>query len=317
MIDPTNAKNALQEFETKRIQLKKGSVLTYLIVVLLPIISALFLLRAGTSGPTFFVPFIIACLFAAGTYFFKIHEPFRALKENMKAILLGQFMEVYHPDIQYRYTPSKKDVKRIIKASKLVSADHYYEEDVLHGTLGNGAFYISEIHLKRQSGKTTVTSFKGILFTMTIPGKNFPKSLIQSKMGFLSQLFKDFIKNEDYGFWYDTNDKQGFEKELSPLLPFIRHLMTAHRDVRIKTEGNTVTLLLGSDMKFLDDPKPQLEKSFFDPEYYDQLGIQLNSLLFIVESFVHGLEQTEIEERLELKALEYAKALSSNSHGKS
>ncbi|MFT4568899.1 MAG: hypothetical protein ACI9FN_003869 [Saprospiraceae bacterium] len=230
----------------------------------------------------------------------------------MKALLLAEFMKVHHPAIQYRYSQEKKDVKRIVRVSNLINADSYIEEDVLEGTIKDGSFYISEINLKRKSAKTTITVFKRILFTMTIPGKNFPASQIQSKMGFLSQLFTGFQENKEPGFWYDTVDNLQFEKELKPLLPFISHLMKTQGDVRIKTKGDNITLMLESNMKFLDDPKPRLEKSFVDPTYYDQLGIQLDSLLFIVESFVNGLKSTEIVKRLELKAIEFANLHSSN-----
>ena len=52
-----------------------------------------------------------------------------------------------------------------------------------------------------------------------------------------------------------------------------------------------------------------LNQSFFNQEYNVELGRQLNTLLFIVESFANNLEKSEIVERLELKVLEKVKNL--------
>jgi len=44
-----------------------------------------------------------------------------------------------------------------------------------------------------------------------------------------------------------------------------------------------------------------------DEAYYQKIGEQINSLLFIVEAFAGKLDKKEVIERLELKELEYRK----------
>jgi hypothetical protein len=112
-------------------------------------------------------------------------------------------------------------------------------------------------------------------------------------------------KNEEFDFYYDTKDEKRFNEELGFLFPFIRHLHQKQGDIRIKTEGNEIILLIESKMKFLDDPKPNVDRTFLDEKYFENMGKQMNSLLFIMESIVNEMDKTEIEERLELKSLAY------------
>jgi len=231
--------------------------------------------------------------------------PFNDLKYKVRASLLQEFMEIYHPKISYHYQPKKDQVKEIINTSKLVSCNQYYEEDVITGTANDINFYLSEIKLQTSSGKSTVTVFKGMMFKLKIPGRNFPKAQIQSKPGLLKKMFGNFVENKEFGFWYDTYEPEKFEKQLGAFFPFIRHLIQQQKDIRIKTDGKEITILMKSDMKFLDDPKPRLSKSFKNELYYQKIGQQVNSLLFIVEAFAGKLDKKEVIERLELKELEY------------
>ena len=144
-----------------------------------------------------------------------------------------------------------------------------------------------------------------MLFKIKIPGRNFPTAQIQSKPGLLKKMFSNFVEKPNFGFWFDTPDQQKFNKALGSFFPFIRHLIQQQKDIRIHTHGNEITILMKSDMKFLDDPKPQLNKSFKDEKYYQRIGQQINSLLFIVEAFAGKLDKQEVIERLELKELEY------------
>lgn len=309
MIDPEVARRKLKKFEDQRISLNSKSTLTYSIISILLILGIIISIVNQLSWPSLLIPIILAVGISSAIYYFSLYKPFFYLKSQVKASILKEFMTCFHPKIDYKYHPSKKDVRRIIEGTNLIRANEFYEEDVIIGKLEGAEFYLSEIDLKRDSGKTTITLFKGLLFNLTIEEKDFPLSQIQSKMGFLSRMFNGFKKNEEFDFWFDSQDMTIFYEELSPLFPFIQHLIRTHGDVRIKTAGSSITIMVESKMKLLDEPKLKMNYSFFNPIYYDQIAVQINSLLFIVESFVLGLEQTEIKERLESKALEYAKRI--------
>ncbi len=244
---------------------------------------------------------IIGSLVAGVT---EIATPWKRIKHSFKSSVLADFMTRFHPGVEYEYSPKRKRVKSILKESKLVSASNFFEQDVIQGRHRSSQFYLSEIHLKQNSGKSSHTVFKGILFNFTIPGKNFPKSRIQTKANLLKRWFSGFVRDPQYGFWYESEDMPQFLEEMKVLFPFIRHLMDHQGDVRLKAEGNEITLLLESDMKFLDDPKPKLGRSFDSQTYFQNIGQQVNSLLYILDAMVDGLDTSEIEDRLELSALE-------------
>ena len=56
----------------------------------------------------------------------------------------------------------------------------------------------------------------------------------------------------------------------------------------------------------MDDPEPNLKKSLLNNLYVENFAKQLNSLLYLVETLANNLNSQEIEERLQLKVLEYA-----------
>jgi len=182
-----------------------------------------------------------------------------------------------------------------------------HEEDVLVGKHLGANFYISELNLSKKSGKRLIKVFSGILFDITIPGKDFPKAEIRSgtsKRFNLNNLLGKVEHNDEFNFYYDTDDHQKFEKELGPLFPFIQHLSRSNGKLKIKTELNRIVIMMDSHMKFLDSPTFRLKTSFFNEVYNQELSMQLNTLFFIVESFANNLEKSEIVERLELKVLE-------------
>ena len=292
---------------------KSGKISMWLILmpVAVFLISAFLFLNKGNIAPVFFTTFFTTVI-SFLIYSFAIKSPFQRLHNQLKELLLKEFMSNHHPELQYSYFYDSQNGRDIIRKSGLIRADIYREEDVIKGSFKEASFYISEVHLldeRRQSKNTTetVTVFKGLLFTLRIPGKNFPTSQIESQHGFLSRIFSGFIENKEFNFWYDTEDFELFDLKLKPLFPFIKYLIERQGDVRIKTFGDEITILLESDMKFLDDPKPRLNKSFLDKTYYENIGKHINSLLFIAESFINNLSISEIEERLELKALELVK----------
>ncbi len=280
--------------------------------------------KSGWVGPlAFFIPLmlIIASSFISmqlalfvgmgsvllSMFFYSVLIPFDELKVQVREYLLKEFMKIYHPNISYRYQPNKNQVKDFIDSSRLIDCNEYEEEDVIRGKANNIDFYLSEIKLSQKNGKSSTKVFQGILFKLQIPGRRFPNAQIQSKPGLLKKMFGSFSENRLFKFWYDTDDQEKFEKELGPFFPFIRHLILNQKDIRIRTKNDSITIMMKSDMKFLDDPKPSLNRSFKDELYYQKIGQQINSLLFIVEAFAGKLDKKEVIERLELKEIEYRK----------
>ncbi len=305
MSNSDNFEKKINALDEQRAELYKKTTWAFPMALIFPI--AVLMMTAITVPEAAMVLGSISAAFSAMVYYFLISVPFGYLKSIVRAYLLQEFMSIYHPNISYRYQPEKNQVEHIIRTSKLVSCNQYDEEDVIKGTANNINFYLSEINLKTSSGKSTTTVFQGMLFKIKIPGRRFPSARIQSKPGLLKKMFSNFVEKPLFGFWYDTNDREKFEQELGPFFPFIRHLIQQQRDIRISTEGNEITILMKSNMKFLDDPKPQLGRSFKDEAYYKKIGEQINSLLFIVEAFAGKLDKKEVIERLELKELEYRK----------
>ncbi|WP_235299671.1 hypothetical protein [Portibacter marinus] len=64
-----------------------------------------------------------------------------------------------------------------------------------------------------------------------------------------------------------------------------------------------------SEINFMDEPKPDLRKSFRENEYYQNMTRHLNSFLFIIKSLAENKSEIEIEKQLELNILEYAERL--------
>jgi len=62
-------------------------------------------------------------------------------------------------------------------------------------------------------------------------------------------------------------------------------------------------------MDFLDNPDANIKKPFADKQYVENFTKQINSALFLVETFANKLNSGEIEDRLELRLMEYANSL--------
>ncbi len=296
--------SSISELEDERLALlekRDHSIKWHFVFPLLFVLTTF--LVSQMPGPTM-LAFGISAILSAITYAVRIGSPFSKIKAKLKESILKEFMATYHPDVQFSYSTSEQDVRRISRESDLVSANRYSEEDVIRGNYGETEFYISEVHLSRKKRKSTVTVFDGLLFKIKLPGKFFPRTRIQSRTGLLSQLFGGYEEHPEYGFYFDSDSPYHFEKQLGNLFPFIRHLIEKQGDIRISIKDDEIIMFMNSDMKFLDDPRPSIKRSFNDKEYLSNFGRQLNTLLFIVESLSNDLGSQEIEERLELQALE-------------
>lgn len=299
----------LEDFERQRLALAEKSKKLWPSLILFPIlvvVLTLGLLSLGFIGRLEFIPYpLIFSIVISGIWRdYAIKKPFKKIKEKVKNALVEEFINTYHPQISFNYNMDYVSAKNIIRSSKLISADIYNEEDVIAGQNGDATFYISEIELEDENDDSKTTIFKGMLISLRIPGQDFPKSRIQSKMGLLSKWFSGFVKEELYGFWYDTEDQYAFQEKLEALFPFITHLAKKQGDIRISIQGEEITIMMESDMKFMDTPDLGLNDSFINQEYFSSMAKQLNSQLFIMDAFQNDLKANQIEERLKLYELE-------------
>jgi len=299
----------IDDLETKRLVLLEKYNRSIGWHIGIPILIGITAFAATMIPPAFLIGTTAAGIISGILYMINIGSPFREIKTQLKTAILQDLMTTFHPDVDYTYTDSKQEVRSIARDSGFFSANRYHEEDVIEGTYGDAHFYMSEIKLSRKQKKSKVTLFDGLLFKINMPGKSFPESRIQSRPGLLTKIFRGYEAHQEFGFHYDTEDEQAFHDQLGPLFPFFRHLIQTNKDLRISIEGNEIVLFLNSDMDFLDEPKPRLKSSLVDNKYIESFAQQLNSLLFIVETLANDLDSEAIEERLELKVLEYVEKI--------
>jgi len=298
--------NILKKLEEERISLneKRNKLLPLLFI---PPIIGIFI-GSNFPGPAFIFGIAVGTMLSFLIHFAVIGQAFKNIKAKLKSALVGEFMQSYHPDIEFDYSMAKKDGRDIIKNSKLIGFNSSTEEDVLQGKMKDSYFYISEMKLSRKSDDNDVTVFKGIIFELNIPGKNFPQSEIQTNQSFWSKFTGQHKEHHEYNVYYGTEDEREFEKKVGPLLPFIEHLNKENKSIRIRANGDSLIIMMENKMRFMDEPRLSTNKSFINQEYNTNLGKQLNTLLFIVESFVNEMGESEVLEKLELKALEILKA---------
>jgi len=296
----------IETLEENRIDLKKRIHESRPWFLLWPVLIFLFGLF---KSPIFS---LAALIFFSVISYWVYHLIFSAKKHNLqtdlKMSLLAEYMETHYPEIQYQYSSHPKHVDSIIDNTDLIDPKVYNEEDVIMGTFKGLEFYISEVELNLEPGKDNYKDFKGMLFKLKIPGKKYPRTKLKSQPGFFENFFGPFIDHTKYDFSYNTESEDAFHKELGPILPFINHLIKNQGDIRLQTQGDELVLLMGSEAKFLDPPEPNINQSFMHNRYFEGIGKQINSFLFIVESLANNLTENVIEEKLELKAIELVKS---------
>jgi len=302
--------NRVQELDKKRAILHDKYSKTIRWYYLIPIVVALVSIVVAKEISPFII--LISVIISAMLYSWQIGKPYKKLLTKVKKATIQDIMELFHPDVVYTHSSRKQDLNRIADSTGFFRANHYHEEDVLRGKYGEIDFYISEVKLKRERRKkSTVTVFDGLLIKLNIPGKYFPHARIKSIPTnlFVNSLFDDYMISQEYGFFYDTDRKEKLDKELGDLYLFINYLISTNEDVRIKVKGNELILFLKSDMDFLDNPDANIKKPFADKQYVENFTKQINSALFLVETFANKLNSGEIEDRLELRLMEYANSL--------
>jgi len=296
--------NKLEALRSKLHRERDSSMPFFIIFpIIATIIASVFASHPVAIG---FVAFVSAFI-AYGIYYSIYTVQFDRIKSNFKSELISNFMKIYHPDIHYSYSLEENKGGSIINSSPLADVDRVTEEDVLQGSKGGTRFYISEVHLENKNDDSYSTELKGILFRIKTKGRNLPKAIITSKVGILERLFGGQPASNELGFRVNIDPSTKGYHELERLFPFIAHLVRKQRDVRIHTDGDTVTILMASQMQFLDEPKLKIGKPLRDETYYSTMTQQLNSLLYIAEAFDEEGDPNDQTEKLELKMLAYAK----------
>lgn len=323
--DELNQKLKEQENERLKLVELQSKLGPIMLIVAAVIIAGLGLI--GLRGPSFFIPAAVTAILCIILYSTSIYSPFKKLADNSRAALLQHFMASYHPDIPYEYYRRARLGNRILRSVKLINYDTIKEEDVIEGKMDNAHFYLSEITLKTESDKSSTVVFDGMLFKLKIPGRNFPRTDIINRVNYGSDWMNKFVyegigkifsgrlnytTDESGKFMYRTKNEDTFREELSQLLPFIEFLSSKKSAVRIRAEGDEIVMMLADEVNFLDEPAFKLKRSFYNKKFNNNMGKQLNSLLYILETFIKNTDSSEIKERLELKELELMKDMQSN-----
>lgn len=311
-IDKTELLLTKYEKERAKLKNKRKGLLPFLIIV--PILCLITILSFYTLS---FWPIAMICmmlfLVTSFIYHLTIGSDFEKLVAKVKTTLVDEYMIRYNPDTKYNYSPYAQSGNSIASNANLISYNNCKEEDVMSGKYKTGDFYFSEVLLtKKDSEGKEKTKFKGILFKVKIPNKNIPNTVIEGSPGLISKLIGSHTHNKQYDFWYKSENESEFLQQMSSLLPFISHLKKSQQKLMIRAKGNELVILMQSKMKLLDDPKPGLSRSFLKEKYRLNIARQLNTLLYMVEAFISDLSHTQIEETLELQALEHSKLMNNN-----
>lgn len=300
-------KTKLDALENERVILQEKNSKNFIWHFIIPLIIGVISMVLFSLPPFVLMGFILPIIISTLIYNLFYTQPFKLIVEDFKEIMVKSFFKNYHPEIKVTYKPTKQAVKKILKNKNLIRADIYKEEDVVKGKFDNGSFYLSEVRFKNKTKNSSRTIFKGFLIHLKLTRKIFPKSLIHSHPNFLQSWIKGLEQHKEFGFEYKTEDEQKFEQEFAHLFEFIEHLSKNQGDLRIFTHGDEMTILMESKTSFLDYPKAQLNKSLFNKDYNINLSKQLNTLLYIINTFSSQETNEELDEKLELEILEKIK----------
>lgn len=311
--------NKQEEKRKKLVSLE--SKLQPIILIITAAIIAIFGL-IGLRGMGLIIPSIVIIIISSIAYLTSIYSPFNTLANNSRIALLKHFMTSYYPNVKYRYSRRSRLGHRILKSVRLLSYDLIHEEDVIEGMMDKAHFYISEIRLSKKKNNSRSVIFEGMLFRLKIPGRNFPRTEIVNRVDYgvewmnkmfyegIGKIFSNtihFKTDPSNTFMYKTKNEERFREELRQLIPFIEFLSSKKSSVRILAQGDEITMILADKVDFLDEPAFKLKQSFFNKEYNNNMGKQLNSLFYILETFIKNTDTSEIKEQLELKELELMK----------
>ncbi|WP_235299799.1 hypothetical protein [Portibacter marinus] len=233
----------LEKHESERIRLEKLAGKHMLWYILVPIVFIGCLVLFDEYLPTMLFTAILVAMFY-GFYYLNVQEPFNKIVSQIRKSLLAEYIRTYYPELKYEYSRIGRSAKEIIQQTNLINANKFEEEDVITGEINDVEFYLSEISAIRKVETLKFPLFKGILFKLKIPNKEFPYTTIQSKLGLIKKNFGGIEKNEQYQFWISSDDKTKINEQLNTLYPFFKHLIKDGRDVRIYAEKDEIVLMM-------------------------------------------------------------------------
>ncbi len=240
---------------------------------------------------------IISVTFSYTIHTDTISKKFTALANEVKSKLLEALIHEYHPEINHLFKTSPSRGYKHFERIKSGTLQFMDEEDVIVGELKNTKFYLSEIKLMDDK-----EIFSGILFHFELDKLCFPSSSIWGTSIDVSER-KDVRSFKNYPLNFTTKDINIFEQSIGLFLGLIAHLSKRSGKLRMQLDGNKITIVLPTKMKFLDTPAFELKRKFNHKKYFEVLGKQVNSLFYILEAFALKEEGgAMIDERLEIIA---------------
>lgn len=299
----------IKELEKERLVLQKMRGYTIIGIVIIALVSLSYGVYWFVNGfpPAMAFP-LIAGIACSQFYKEKISIPHDELLAQLKAGFVTDYMEVFHPRISYRYQYAKKRGARMVKSVGAIDFDICEEEDVLEGHIEGAKFYISELNLRKSDDDGSYRVFKGVMMNISVTGRTFPGSKIDTDRSGFANFFEKYHHDTDYDIHFETDNKEQFEDHLRALFPFVSSIREHSNRVRILTKANELTLFLDTDSKFMDDPVLGTTDSFYNKDFADNLTKDLNTMLYMVEALSKNLSESQVEERLKLKALELMKS---------
>ena len=269
------------------------------IFIFLLFVTSLISLYFTTPAPLF-----IGIALALIVYYNVISIPFRKVKHSFKEHQLSLLMQTYYPELRYQYFPKGKKAKQIINDSKLITANGFDEEDVIQGDYNGKNFYFSEVKATQTTGNSQVVKFDGSIIKINIPNAHYPTTILKSTQSFWENLFNKSNKVDGYELYYETENESIFKNTFKDLFPFIHHMSKNNKKVLIKAEKDTILVMMHNNKTdFLDSPSLDTHNDFEEKAFNLEALRQLNSLVYIVETFGEGCSSLELEEKLELLTL--------------
>lgn len=308
----------IEELEAQRKSLRKNKDFKYL-KILLWVATYLVAIPFFNSSSSLLLLFIIGFPLISFFYYQYAHElkvgpsKHEQLKTKFFNFLLKDFMSKYHPKIKAEYISNNKF--KTSKLNDLFSGMDFYNFESYKLSYDNIIIEFSESDIKNPyESKTT---FKGNTILINLIDGRFPQTVIESKAheihtGLFNDSRKEFQNIKNTRLRYVTSNPTLFEEKILPLIPLFDELSEKLGGIKIVFLTKRVIIFVKGSTLSLDNPKLSSEDSFHNKSIAENLARKINTILFIADSFNDGVERTEVEERLELKMLEYIKPIQGN-----
>ncbi len=158
--------------------------------------------------------FPIAVMVAGGLFLtIWVHGPRDQYEVDRKQAIIPEVLRFIAVIADFSYEHDGKIAEKTLKASGLFGSwDTYYSEDLVTGTYRGRAIQFAEIELKKGSGKSQITVFKGFILALEMPAWTNEKTIaVRDKgnaMNWLGAVFKSYRNLEKVHF-----DHAKFEHE--------------------------------------------------------------------------------------------------------